>query len=354
MKFTIIGAGNSGQSMAAHLTLLGYNISLYDIQESLIEGINEKGGIEVEGFIQGFAPVKATTNLENAMENTDVIMITTTGSAHRTVARAIAPYLQDGQVIMLCPGYWGALECRSIFRDMGMNKKVYVAETESFIYTCHSTAPGHVQIRKIKESLEFSALPSSDSAIVKDRLSEVYPQLKIAGSVLVTTLNNCNPILHVPIALLNAGRIESEGEFAFFLEGATPSVVNVVEELEQERLVMGRHLGIKLSPALDLLRRFYRVEATTLYKSIQKNPVYQCEKAPVTLNHRYIYEDIPYGLHPMVELGEKLGIHMRCCNLLIDMASLLVKEDLRERAVRLSDLGLADMNPDEIVAYLEE
>lgn len=353
MKFTIIGAGNGGQSMAAHLTLLGHQISLYDIQESLIECINKNNGIEAEGFIQGFAPLKATTNLENAMENTDVIMITTTGTAHQAVAHSIAPYLQDGQVIMMLPGYWGALEYRKIFRDIGMNKKVYIAETESFIYDCHYLKPGHVQIGKIKKSLEFSALPSSDSAIVKDRLDEVYPQLKMASSVLVTSLNNCNPIFHVPITLINTGGIESEEEFFFYRKGAKKSVVNVMEELEKERLAVGRHLGIKLSSALDLLRRFYRVEETTLYKGIQKKPVYQTRNAPTLLNYRYIYEDIPYGLHPMVELGEKLGVNMRCSNLLIDMASFLTKEDLREGALGLSDLGLTEMTPDEMMEYLK-
>lgn len=353
MKFTIIGAGNGGQSMAAHLKLLGHDISLYDIQESLVDRINEKGGIEVEGVIQGFAPLKATTDLETAMENADAIMITTTGTAHKAVARSIAPYLQDEQVILLLPGYWGALEFRNIFNQIGMSKKVYVAETESLIYTCRYIEPGHVRIRKIKESLEFSALPASDSVIVKERLKEVYPQLVMAGSVLVTTLNNCNPVFHVPITLLNAGRIESDGEFFFYPEGATPSVVNVMEEVEKERLNIGRQLGVELTSALDLLRRFYQVEGDTLYEGIQGNPAYQTGKAPTTLNYRYIYEDIPYGLHPMVKLGEKLGVNMTCSNLLIDMASYLMKENLREGALELSDLGLADMSAVEMVKYLE-
>ncbi|HBZ09944.1 MAG TPA: NADP transhydrogenase subunit alpha [Bacillus bacterium] len=352
MKFTIIGAGNGGQSMAAHLALLGYEISLYDIQDSLIESINEKGGIKVEGVIHGFAPLKATTDLEIAMQDTDIVMITTTGTAHKAVARSIAPYLQDEQVILILPGYWGALEFRNVFNQIGMSKKVYVSETESLIYTCRYIEPGHVRIRKIKESLEFSALPASDSVIVKERLKEVYPQLVMAGSVLVTTLNNCNPVFHVPITLLNAGRIESNEEFFFYPEGATPSVVNVMEEVDKERLNIGRQLGVELTPALDLLRRFYQVEGDTLYEGIQRNLAYQTGKAPTTLNYRYIYEDIPYGLHPMVKLGEKLRVNMTCSNLLIDMASYLMKENLRAGALDLSDLGLAEMSSVEMVEYL--
>jgi len=353
MKFTIIGAGNGGQSMAAHLTLLHHEVVLYDIQTELIAKIKGKGGIKAEGVIEGFASVTATTDLEFAMNGSEVIMVTTTGTAHKSVARSIAPYLKDNQIIMMFPGYWGALEFRNIFNEVGMNKKVYVAETESLIYTCRYIEPGHVRVRKVKEALEFSTLPATDALIVKERLKDVYPQLVITDSVLTTTLNNVNPSFHVPILLLNAGRIESEGDFFFYPDGATPSVVNVIEGLEKERLEIGKKLKINLSSCLDLLKRFYEVDEDNLYDAFQNNPAYKTGKAPTTLNYRYIYEDIPYGLHPIVKLGEKLGVETPTSNLLIDLASLIRKEDLRANALQLSDLGLEDKTAEEIVEYLK-
>src|SRR5690625_3029773 len=211
MKFTIIGAGNGGQSMAAHLTFLGEDVILYDIQEGLIDDIKREGGIKAEGVMEGFAQVKATTDLKEAMNNTDVIMVTTTGTAHKHVARSIAPFLTDGQIIMIFPGYWGALEFRNIFKELGIKK-------------------------------------------------DVYQQFIVTDSVLTTTLNNCNPMFHVPILLFNAGRIESSNEFFFYPDGATPSVVNVIEQLEQERLEIGKTLNIKLSTCQDLLSRFYQLD----------------------------------------------------------------------------------------------
>lgn len=253
---------------------------------------------------------------------------------------------------MILPGYWGALEFRKTFKQLGMQKNVYVAETESLIYTCKSISPGHVRIRKIKDSLEFASLPASDSPTVKDILKDIYPQLKIASNVLITTMNNCNPIFHVPITLMNAGRIESEGDFYFYPDGATPSVVNVMERVEQERLEIGRKLNIDLATCMDLLNRFYDVKEANLYEAIQSNPAYKTGKAPTTLQYRYIYEDIPYGLLPMVSLGEKLGVDMSGSNLLIDLASIAMKEDLRKRALTLVDLGIEEMSKDEMVEYL--
>lgn len=352
MKFAIIGAGNGGQAMAAHLTFLGQEVSLYDIQQDLVDRINQNGGIKAEGVIEGFAQVTATTRLESALRGADAIMVTTTGTAHKHVARAIAPYVEDGQLIMIFPGYWGALEFRKIFSEYGAAKQVIIAETESLIYTCRYIEPGHVHVRKVKEALEFAALPASDGKKVKERLQQVYPQLIVTESVLTTTLNNVNPVFHVPITLLNAGRIEAPGDFFFYPDGASPSVVRVMEQVDEERIQLGRKLGVKLSSCLQLLRRFYQVEADTLYEGIQGNPAYKTGRAPTTLRYRYIYEDIPYGLIPTVELAKKVGLEMPCTSLLIDLASLLMKEDLRSQGLRLSDLGLADKSPEEIVGFL--
>src|SRR5699024_1166761 len=229
MKFTIIGAGNGGQSMAAHLTFLGEDVVLYDIQEGLINDINREGGIKAEGVLEGFAQVKATTDLKEAMNNTDVIMVTTTGTAHKHVARSIAPFLTDGQIIMIFPGYWGALEFRNIFKELGIKKDVYIAETESLIYTCGSIKHGHVRIRKVKEQLAIATLQASDGQKVKERWENVYSQFIATDSSRTSTLNNCNPRLHDPISLCNAGIKESSNEFFFYREVATPSAVNVIK-----------------------------------------------------------------------------------------------------------------------------
>src|SRR5699024_6745348 len=159
--FTKIGGGNGGQSVGTHLTCLGEDVILYDIQEGLINDIDRAGGFKAEGVWEGFAQVRATPDLKESRNNTDVIMFTTTGTAHKHVARSIAPLLTDGQIIMIFPGYWGALEFRNIFKELGIKKDVYIAETESLIYTCRSIKPGHVRIRKVKEQLEFATLPAS-------------------------------------------------------------------------------------------------------------------------------------------------------------------------------------------------
>src|SRR5699024_10055054 len=274
-------------------------------------------------------------------------------TAHKNVAKSIAPFIKDGQIIMIFPGYWGALEFRNTFKELQVNKQVYIAETESLIYTTRAIKPGHVRIRKIKENLEFSTLPSEHGEVVKKSLQDVYPQLTLTDTVLTTTLNNCNPIFHVPITLFNVGRIESDNEFFFYPDGGTKSIVKVMEKLDKERLEIGEKLKINFSSCNELLKRFYKVDENNLYDNLQKNPAYQTGKAPNSLNYRYIYEDIPYGLNPMLELGESLGVDMRTTDLLIKVACLIKDENLQEGALGLKDLGLQDLSAKEISILLK-
>ena len=47
-KIAILGAGNVGQAIAGHMTLLGHDVRLYSRWERDFEAINSTGGIECD------------------------------------------------------------------------------------------------------------------------------------------------------------------------------------------------------------------------------------------------------------------------------------------------------------------
>jgi DNA repair protein RadC len=59
MKISIVGAGNGGQAIAGYLSMLGYEVSLYDRDISKIEELKSIGFIKLEGKIKGIGKVKA-------------------------------------------------------------------------------------------------------------------------------------------------------------------------------------------------------------------------------------------------------------------------------------------------------
>ena len=66
LKFTVIGAGNGGKAMAAHLALMGQEVTLFNRTASRIEAIKELGTIRLESYEGG--PHGFGSTEENATE----------------------------------------------------------------------------------------------------------------------------------------------------------------------------------------------------------------------------------------------------------------------------------------------
>ena len=130
INWSIIGGGNGGQSLAGHLALMGFAVRLYDIFPDTIEAIRSRGGIEVDGAVQGFGKLElATTDIAEAPGGADVVMIVAPAVAHREIAANCAPHLSDGQVIFIHPGATcGALEFRKVLTDEKCETAVTIAE----------------------------------------------------------------------------------------------------------------------------------------------------------------------------------------------------------------------------------
>ena len=80
---------------------------------------------------------------------------------------------------------------------------------------------------------------------------------------------------------------------------------------------------------MEWMKREYATKGTTLYDCIQNNKAYKEIDAPKSVFHRYIFEDVPYGLVPFERLGNELGIDTRYITVAIDLANALVEEDFR-------------------------
>ena len=120
-SYCVVGAGHGGLAMAGHLGILGYPVNLFNRTDEKLDGVRWHGGIKVGGAVSGFGPVKkATSDMREALEGVDVVMVVTPSTAHRGLALVMAPYLTDGQMVVLNPGRTGgALELRKVFQDSG-------------------------------------------------------------------------------------------------------------------------------------------------------------------------------------------------------------------------------------------
>ncbi|MDK2903587.1 MAG: opine dehydrogenase [Clostridiales bacterium] len=354
-KFAVIGAGNGGMAMAAHLALKGHEVNLFNRTSDKLIPIQAQGGIYLEGLVEGYGPLKAiTSDMSQAIKGVDIIMITVPAVGHRDVAQMCAPYLQDGQIIILNPGRTGgALEFSQTLYEYGTRALVTVAEASTFIYACRKTGQCSARIFDMKKSVSIAALPSIRTGMVLDALKEVYPQFVAAESVLETSLNNIGAIFHPAPTLLNAARIETTGgAFEYYIEGISPSIAKVIQRMDDERVAVANMLNVKCMSALEWMKVSYGVEADDLYSAIQQNKGYRGIMAPATTNTRYIFEDVPYSLVPISAFGRMAGVATPTIDAIIDLACTMSGVDYRAYGRTISKLGIDDMSMYEIYNYV--
>lgn len=360
-NFTVIGAGNGGKTMAAHLALMGFSVTLYNRTPEHVEIIKKRGGIELEsdeeGGPHGFAKIaKVTSDIGKALKHSDVIMVVLPSSAHADIAKASAEHLRDGHIVILHPGRTcGALEFSKVIRENGCNADVTIAEAETFIYASRSDGPAQARIFRIKEAVPLAALPAKNTEKVLKAINEAYPQFIDGINVLHTGLNNMGAIFHPALALLNAGWIETtHGDYQFYIDGVSPSVARMLEVLDRERVTVAAALGLRARTALEWLKLAYDTSGVDLHEAIHNQPGYYGIKAPSTLNHRYLFEDVPMSLVPIASLGNRYGVSVRGMESMIRIANIIHSTDYWRRGRTVESLGLAHWSVTELTRFVKD
>jgi opine dehydrogenase len=358
--YTVIGAGHGGKAMAGHLALMGFPTSLYNRTFDHIYAIKELSGVDLEsceGGPRGFGKLECvTSNMAEALEHAEMIMVVVPSSAHADVAKACAPHLKNGQIIVLHPGRTcGAIEFAKVLRDQHCTTDVTISEAETFIYASRSDGPAQARIFRIKEAVPLAALPAKRTRMVLDQIHEAYPQFIDGGNVLQTGLNNMGAIFHPALTILNAGWIEStHGDYQFYIDGVTQSVGRVLEALDRERVTVASSLGIRARTALEWLQLAYNTVGEDLQEAIHNQPGYYGIKAPPTLNHRYLFEDVPMSLVPIASLGQRYGVSVRGMDSIIRLACVIHRTDYWRRGRTIDKLGIDNLSVGELMAYVNE
>jgi opine dehydrogenase len=77
-------------------------------------------------------------------------------------------------------------------------------------------------------------------------------------------------------------------------------------------------------------------------------------KAPPCLDHRYIHEDVGYGLVPMAALGRLAGVATPTMDALVQLVSVALGVDYARDGLTLERLGLAGKSPAELVTFAQQ
>lgn len=354
MKITIIGAGNGGQAMAGHLSLMGYEISLYDIDSERIRSLKQSGCIRLTGCLKGCGKIDCfTTDISEAVEGADVIMITTVANAHQAVATSLAPHLVDNQIVILSPGRTcGALVFKQALMAAGCTKRIYIGEAQTLVYACRAINDGLVNVIGIKDEVLLSALPAKDTDHILQIMNPIYPCFQKTENVLHTSLENIGAMFHPCVLLFNAATIERNEEFWFYRD-MTEQVAKFIEKFDAERIAVGKAYGVELLSVRQWIKYAYKdTKGNTLCERMRNNPAYHDIKSPSTIFTRQLTEDIPTGVLPIMELGKAAGIDTPLLESMIHICETLLDMDLHRNGRSLKNLGLEGMSKFEIINYI--
>lgn len=342
----VIGAGHGGMAMAGHLAIMGYNVQLFNRGEERLWGVKSTGGIEVQGEITGFGKIAvATNNMEEAIKGAELLMVVVPALAHRWVAEQMAPYLQDGQIVVLHPGRTlGALEFKQVLIHNDVKADVIVSEAQTFIYASRVVGPGQAHIFGIKSSIPVASVRAHMIPVVIKKLRELYPQFVPGDNIFKTSFDNIGSIFHPALCILNAGWIEDDEDFKFYHQGSTESVARVLESADKERIHVAEALGIRAISAHQWFYMAYGTHGSSLYEAMRKNPGYSSINAPKTLKMRYIEEDVPCSLVPIASVGRMFSVPTPTIDSLIHLASLLNQKEYFSEGRTVEKLGISDMS----------
>lgn len=363
LKFAVLGTGNSGQAFAADITLKGYSVNLAEVPEfeDNLRAIEKKGGIEISGeAANGFARLNMlTTDLKEAIKGVDIIIVGGSAYAHEPFSKALAHDFEDDQFILFTSNF-GALRFRNWMKEAGVTTRVTPVESMSLLYATRATKPGVVACIGVKNHLPIAALPANRTQEFLDKIQPIFPQFAAADNVWLTSVNNLNPIVHPPMVLFNAGRIEATGGqgWNLYADGATESVTRIMLAMDAERMTLLAPLsnaGIAFKDAFENLYEDYSLGKKSLSETLRQSPIHgnPAFPAPAAVDTRYINEDLPFGLAPWSSIGRMWDIPTPNIDAVIRIASTMLEQDYFTQGLTVEDLGIARMTPQDLKSMIE-
>ncbi len=355
----VLGAGNGGQCMAADLTLGGRDVNLCEFPTfaESFQPVIDSGRIELTGVGRtGTAKIhKLTLDVAEAIRDVELIFIAIPTTGHDAFFEAMLPSLTDEHIIVIWPGNYGSLHLKKLLKQNGIKSKPVIVEANTLPYGTRMTAPGQVDLLLTAQGITVSALPATGTKKVLPRLQELYPVVYPAANVLATAFSNPNPVVHPIASLLNTGAIQfSRGNFYLYREGITEAVARAIRAVYDETAALAEAMGFEILAYKD---SDFQTTASVMGVAFQAPSdtidVIAQIIGPKSLNDRYLVEDIPFGLVPLSEFARKLKVPTPLIDAVIDIGSVVCGEDYRRTGRKLVDLGLEDLDREEIMKLVQ-
>lgn len=356
MKIAVLGSGNGGHAVAYEWARAGHDVYMFDFPQfdKSIKAIAAAGGITSSHVMEGFQKIAyAGSDLSKVIPGADMVFVVCPAYATEAFGKACADYYEEGQTFIIMPG--SCMGAVTFKHAMGLeidDNRITVAETSTLPYAVRITGPAEIAVfNRLPGGYLFAALPREKTDELFEEIKKVFDGIEKAESVLQTTLQNANPVIHPSITTLNAALIQrTNGDFFFYNDGVTPAVGNVMKAVDEERIALGKALGLTIEddPSISI-RQGYMVVANYV-EGYNTAPGFDGIKAQSNLDYRYYNEDVGYSMILWLSLAEKIGIELPMVKAMVKIVSVIMGRDyIAESPRTLEKIGLGGYTKEDLL-----
>lgn len=355
MRVAILGGGHGAYAAAADLAEQGHEVRLWRRDAKALGPLAAGGAItlrDIDG-VRAVRPALATADLGAAVRGAQLIALPTPATAQADIAAALAPHLEDGQVVFLAPGTFGAFVMAEAVRAAGSRAEVLWAETGTLPYLARKRGPEEVAITIRAVRLPTGVYPARRADAALAVIREAWPAVLPCGDALSGALMNAGPVIHPPLILLNAAPLQHFERWDIHNEGTTPAVRAVTDRLDAERVTVREALGYG-APHFPLADHY--TSDRWMYGDAHKRLTDSGDwREHIDLHaHRYMTEDTVLGLAFLASVARFAGVAAPVADGLLAVAGAILGRDLREGPRTLETLGLARLSPGQLRERLEQ
>ncbi|MGA2804110.1 MAG: NAD/NADP octopine/nopaline dehydrogenase family protein [Acidimicrobiales bacterium] len=358
MKVAVFGSGAGALSVAADLSLHGREVVMADLPEfaANLAPVRAQGGVRVVTGGRAIDPVSVLEDPASAVAAAEMLIVVVPQFGHEPWVKALLPHLRANHSLLFMGEGCGALFARPVLVANG-KQDVVLGETNTLPYVARVAGPGAVSADRKSGGTFLAGLPAAAAEVFMSQLGDVWPYMSAAENVFETVLINYNAIDHVATILSNAGTIENRtGGMLLWGEGATPSVVRVIEAVDGELLSIRTTLGFSNQKRYrDLLieQGFAPDAGPGLYEVLRASRLVSSyfPTGPSGLETRYLTEDVPYSLALASSIAHEIGVLTPVIDGLIAIASAMHGRDFRAEGRSLAKLGLAGLGLSGLIEF---
>ncbi len=344
MHVSILGAGHAGTTVAADLSLRGFKVTLIKTSHAMHDKhfnhlFENDGAVNlIENGTSKFTKIKRVTWDLSRLGDSKIIMIYIQSNYHEELIKRVSPYLRDGQILLINPGYLSTAYVLKHCPSLDLS----VVEAQSSFIDCRIREPGTVKVsfRNVRNPLGI--YPASHLKRCKTALLQLGFPFTYLRSIVEAALHNPNLIVHTVGAIMSIARIEAtEGNYYMYREVFTPSVWRILEALDHEKLDVLEKLGCERVSYVEACKYRNTLDEQKDAKTVffeyanMPNPL----RGPTVVDSRFISEDVPQGLVLLETLGLEYGAATPICTSLIETASAALGRDLRLEGRTVERLG---------------